>query len=48
MLSGKGRFLADHAAGAEHVVFVRSSQAHARITIVKIPNQKTLNRVIGQ
>ncbi|HET7739273.1 MAG TPA: carbon monoxide dehydrogenase, partial [Mycobacterium sp.] len=32
MLGGNGRFLADHAAGAHHVVFVRSSQAHARIT----------------
>jgi aerobic carbon-monoxide dehydrogenase large subunit len=32
MLGGNGRFLADHAAGAKHVVFVRSTQAHARIT----------------
>lgn len=36
MLSGNGRFLADRAAGAEHVVFVRSSQAHARITGVDV------------
>ena len=32
MLGGNGRFLADHAAGAQHVVFVRSTQAHAVIT----------------
>ncbi|WP_431959880.1 xanthine dehydrogenase family protein molybdopterin-binding subunit [Mycobacterium sp. smrl_JER01] len=32
MLGGNGRFLADHAAGAKHVVFIRSTQAHARIT----------------
>lgn len=32
MLGGNGRFLADHAAGAQHVVFIRSTQAHARIT----------------
>ncbi|WNG89709.1 xanthine dehydrogenase family protein molybdopterin-binding subunit [Mycobacterium sp. ITM-2016-00317] len=32
MLAGNGRFLADHAAGAKHVVFIRSTQAHARIT----------------
>ncbi|WP_370332189.1 xanthine dehydrogenase family protein molybdopterin-binding subunit [Mycolicibacterium hippocampi] len=32
MLGGTGRFLADHAAGAQHVVFIRSAQAHARIT----------------
>lgn len=31
MLGGNGRFVADHAAGARHVVFVRSTQAHARI-----------------
>jgi carbon-monoxide dehydrogenase large subunit len=31
MLGGRGRFLADHAAGAHHVVFVRSSEAHANI-----------------
>jgi carbon-monoxide dehydrogenase large subunit len=31
MLGGDGRFLADHAAGAQHVVFVRSTQAHARV-----------------
>ncbi len=32
MLGGNGMFLADHAAGAQHVVFIRSTQAHARIT----------------
>ena len=32
MLGGRGRFLADLAAGAAHVVFIRSSQAHATIT----------------
>ncbi|BBY16695.1 xanthine dehydrogenase family protein molybdopterin-binding subunit [Mycolicibacterium litorale] len=31
MLAGRGRFLADRAAGAHHAVFVRSSEAHARI-----------------
>jgi carbon-monoxide dehydrogenase large subunit len=34
MLGGNGRFLADRAAGAHHVVFVRSTQAHARIVRV--------------
>lgn len=32
MLGGNGRFLADHAAGAQHVVFIRSTQPHAKIT----------------
>jgi carbon-monoxide dehydrogenase large subunit len=32
LLHGQGRFLADHAAGAAHVAFVRSTVAHARIT----------------
>ncbi|EJZ04450.1 carbon-monoxide dehydrogenase, partial [Mycolicibacterium vaccae ATCC 25954] len=32
LLAGNGRFLADHAAGAKHVVFVRSTQPHAGIT----------------
>jgi carbon-monoxide dehydrogenase large subunit len=31
MLGGNGRFLADHSGGAAHVVFVRSTQAHATI-----------------
>lgn len=34
LLGGRGRFLADLAAGAKHVVFVRSTQAHARVTAV--------------
>jgi carbon-monoxide dehydrogenase large subunit len=34
MLGGNGQFLADRAAGAHHVVFVRSTQAHARIVRV--------------
>ena len=32
LLGGRGAFVADHAAGAVHVVFVRSSEPHARIT----------------
>lgn len=31
LLAGRGQFLADLASGAHHVVFVRSSEAHARI-----------------
>ena len=32
LLGGRAGFLADHAAGARHVVFVRSTEAAAHIT----------------
>ncbi|WP_082614080.1 xanthine dehydrogenase family protein molybdopterin-binding subunit [Mycobacterium sp. Root265] len=47
MLSGRGRFLADHAAGAHHIVFVRSSQAHARITRIDTSRAAEMPGVLG-
>ncbi|MHA0286851.1 xanthine dehydrogenase family protein molybdopterin-binding subunit [Mycobacterium sp. C3-094] len=47
MLGGKGRFLADRAAGAQHVVFVRSNQAHARITGVDVAAAAAMPGVHG-
>ncbi|WP_232374900.1 xanthine dehydrogenase family protein molybdopterin-binding subunit [Mycolicibacterium mengxianglii] len=47
MLHGQGRFLADHAAGAHHVAFVRSTVAHARITGVDRDAALRLPGVLG-
>lgn len=47
LLSGQGRFLADHAAGARHIVFVRSSQAHARITRIDTARAAQMPGVLG-
>jgi carbon-monoxide dehydrogenase large subunit len=47
MLGGRGRFLADHAAGAYHVAFVRSSQAHARIVGIDTSRAKQMPGVLG-
>ena len=47
MLGGNGRFLADHAAGAKHVVFIRSTKAHARITGVDATAAERLPGVHG-
>jgi aerobic carbon-monoxide dehydrogenase large subunit len=47
MLAGRGRFLADHAAGAQHVVFVRSTQAHADIDAVDTQAARRMPGVLG-
>lgn len=47
MLGGNGRFLADHAAGARHVVFIRYTQAHARITAIDVEAATALPGVHG-
>lgn len=47
MLGGAGRFLADRAAGAKHVVFVRSTQAHARIMKVDATEAERMPGVHG-
>lgn len=47
MLGGKGRFLADHAAGAYHVAFVRSTEAHARIVNVDTTLAEQMPGVLG-
>lgn len=47
MLRGRGRFLADHAAGAHHIVFVRSSHAHARITRIETSRAAAMPGVLG-
>lgn len=47
MLSGRGRFLADHAAGAYHVAFVRSTEAHARIVGVDVSRAEQMPGVLG-
>lgn len=47
MLHGRGRFLADHAAGAHHVVFVRSTSAHARITSIDRSVAEQMPGVLG-
>jgi carbon-monoxide dehydrogenase large subunit len=47
MLGGRGRFLADHAAGAYHVAFVRSSQAHARIVGIDTHRAQQMPGVLG-
>jgi len=47
MLGGQGRFLADHAAGAYHVAFVRSTQAHARIVGIDTSRAQQMPGVLG-
>lgn len=47
MLDGNGRFLADQAAGARHVVFIRSTRAHARITGIDTADARRMPGVHG-
>jgi carbon-monoxide dehydrogenase large subunit len=47
LLHGHGRFLADHAAGAAHVAFVRSTVAHARITGIDRGAAEQMPGVLG-
>jgi carbon-monoxide dehydrogenase large subunit len=47
MLGGRGRFLADRAAGAHHAVFVRSSEAHARINHIATAAAARMPGVLG-
>lgn len=47
LLHGQGRFLADHAAGAAHVAFVRSTRAHARITGIDRAAAEQMPGVLG-
>ena len=47
MLGGRGQFLADHAAGAHHVVFVRSTEPHARITRIDTAAAGRMPGVLG-
>lgn len=47
LLHGQGRFLADHAAAAAHVVFVRSTAAHARITGIDCTAAQQMPGVLG-
>jgi carbon-monoxide dehydrogenase large subunit len=47
MLAGQGRFLADHAAGAYHVAFVRSTEAHARIVGIDTSRAEQMPGVLG-
>ncbi|MFS0896005.1 xanthine dehydrogenase family protein molybdopterin-binding subunit [Mycolicibacterium litorale] len=47
MLEGQGRFVADRAAGAYHAVFVRSSEAHARIHHIKTAAAARMPGVLG-
>ncbi|WP_024803106.1 xanthine dehydrogenase family protein molybdopterin-binding subunit [Nocardia sp. BMG51109] len=47
LLRGQGRFLADLAAGAHHVVFVRSTEAHARIDRIDASAAERLPGVLG-
>ncbi len=47
LLAGRGRFLADQASGAHHVVFLRSSQAHARIDRIDGSRATEMPGVLG-
>lgn len=47
LLAGRGQFLADQAAGAHHVVFVRSSEAHARIERIDGTRASQMPGVLG-
>ena len=47
LLGGRGRFIADHAAGAHHVVFARSTEAHARILSVDTSVAERMPGVLG-
>jgi carbon-monoxide dehydrogenase large subunit len=47
MLGGRGRFVADHASGAHHVVFARSTEAHARIVCIDTSAAARMPGVIG-
>ncbi|KXF50384.1 carbon monoxide dehydrogenase [Rhodococcus sp. SC4] len=47
LLEGRGRFIADLAAGAHHVAFVRSSEAHARIERIDVTAAQQLPGILG-
>lgn len=47
LLGGRGQFIADHAAGAHHVVFARSTQAHARIVGIDTSVAEQMPGVLG-
>jgi carbon-monoxide dehydrogenase large subunit len=47
MLAGHGQFVADRAAGAHHVVFVRSTEAHARIVRIDTTAAERMPGVLG-
>jgi carbon-monoxide dehydrogenase large subunit len=47
MLAGQGRFIADRAAGARHAVFVRSSEAHARVERIDTTAAARMPGVLG-
>ncbi|MGW0162575.1 xanthine dehydrogenase family protein molybdopterin-binding subunit [Mycobacterium sp. NPDC003323] len=47
LLAGRGRFLADHADGAHHVVFLRSTEPHAVIESIDADGARQLPGVLG-
>ncbi|OMC35937.1 carbon monoxide dehydrogenase [Mycobacterium sp. GA-1841] len=47
LLGGRGQFVADGAAGARHVVFLRSAQPHARISGLDTSAAELMPGVIG-
>ncbi|WP_396933938.1 xanthine dehydrogenase family protein molybdopterin-binding subunit [Mycolicibacterium sp.] len=47
LLGGHGQFVADHAAGARHVVFLRSSEPHAAITRIDTAAAAGMPGVVG-
>ncbi|MGV9633058.1 xanthine dehydrogenase family protein molybdopterin-binding subunit [Nocardia rhamnosiphila] len=47
LLAGRGRFVADYSAGAAHVVFVRSSEPHARIDNIDMSRAERMPGVLG-
>lgn len=47
LLGGHGQFVADHAAGAHHVVFLRSSEPHAAITRIDTAAAAGMPGVVG-
>ncbi|MDV3127268.1 xanthine dehydrogenase family protein molybdopterin-binding subunit [Mycobacterium sp. 21AC1] len=47
MLGGRGQFVADHAAGAHHVVFLRSAEPHAGITRIDTSVAAGMPGVLG-
>lgn len=47
LLAGNGQFVADCAAGAHHVVFLRSTEPHARIVRLDIAAAERMPGVIG-
>ena len=47
LLAGRGRFLADHADGAHHVVFLRSTEPHALIESIDASRARRMPGVLG-